>query len=284
MAQFTNQAQLSYNNEVVNSNVAVGEILDAVAVTKTAVTQTYAQGDTVVYVISIVNSGGTALQNVTVSDDLGAYTFDSTTLVPLAYTEGSVRFYVNGILQPAPTENPGPPLTFTGLNIPTGSNAFLVYEATITRFAPLGTEDSVVNTVTVSGGNIPTPVTATETITPEEEPNLTIAKSIDPVPVSEGSRVTYTLVIQNYGNAPAVDTDNASVTDTFTPVLSDVVVTFNGAAWAQGTDYNYSETTGVFVTVPGQITVPAATYVQDPVTGEWTVSPGVSTLVVTGTI
>lgn len=284
MAQFTNQAQLSYNNEVVNSNVAVGEILDAVAVTKTAVTETYAQGDTVVYVISIVNSGGTALQNVTLSDDLGTYTFDSTTLVPLAYTEGSVRFYVNGILQPSLTENPGPPLTFTGLNIPAGGNAFLVYEATITRFAPLGTDDSVVNTVTVSGGNIPTPVTATETITPEEEPNLTIAKSIDPVPVSEGDRVTYTLVIQNYGNAPAVATDNASVTDTFTPILSDIAVSFNGVVWTAGTDYSYSEATGLFVTVPGQITVPAATYTQDPVTGEWTVSPGVSTLVVTGTI
>ncbi len=284
MAQFTNQAQLTYNNEVVNSNVAVGEILDAVAVSKTAVSESYAQGDTVVYVISIVNSGGTALQNVTVSDDLGAYTFDENTLYPLVYTEDSVRYYVNGILQPAPVENPGPPLTFTGLNIPAGGNAIPIYETTVTRFAPLGADDVVTNTVTVSGGNIGTPVTAEETITPEQAPNLTITKSIDPVPVSEGDRVTYTFVIQNYGNAPATATDNASVTDTFTPVLSDIVVTFNGEGWTDGTDYNYSETTGLFVTVPGQITVPAATYTQDPDTGEWTVTPGVSTLVVTGTI
>jgi hypothetical protein len=38
------------------------------------------------------------------------------------------------------------------------------------------------------------------------------------------------------------------------------------------------------VTVPGQITVPAATYTQDPITGAYTVNPGVATLVVTGTI
>lgn len=284
MAQFTNQAQLTYNNEVVNSNVAVGEILDAVSVSKTAVPENYTQGEDVAYVISIVNSGGTALQNVTVSDDLGGYTFDGNTLYPLSYEENSVLYYINGVLQPTPVVNPGPPLTFTGLNIPADGNAMLIYEATVTRFAPLGTADSVTNTVTVSGGNIPTPVTAEETIVPEQEPNLTITKSIDPVPVSEGDRVTYTFVIQNYGNTPAVATDNASVTDTFNPVLSDITVFFNGETWSPGTEYNYSETTGLFVTVPSQITVPAATYTQDPTTGEWTVTPGVSTLVVTGTI
>jgi hypothetical protein len=37
IAQFTNQAQLSYNNTVVNSNVVVGEILEVVSANKTAV-------------------------------------------------------------------------------------------------------------------------------------------------------------------------------------------------------------------------------------------------------
>ena len=156
-----------------------------------------------------------------------------------------------------------------------------MYETTVTQFAPLGVGDSVTNTVTVSGENIPT---AQETITPEQAPDLTITKSIDPIPVNNGDRVTYTFVIQNYGNTPAVASDNASVTDTFNPVLTGITVSFNGTAWTLGTEYTYSETTGVFVTDPGQITVPAATYTQNPVTGEWTVVPGVSTLVVTGTI
>jgi hypothetical protein len=38
MAQFTNQAQLSYNNATVNSNVAVGEVLEVLSAAKTAVT------------------------------------------------------------------------------------------------------------------------------------------------------------------------------------------------------------------------------------------------------
>jgi hypothetical protein len=61
-------------------------------------------------------------------------------------------------------------------------------------------------------------------------------------------------------------------------------VTFDGATWTQGVQYNYDETTGLFTTVAGQIVVPAATYTQDPTTGEYTVTPGVATLVVTGTI
>ena len=37
-------------------------------------------------------------------------------------------------------------------------------------------------------------------------------------------------------------------------------------------------------TVPGAITVPAATFTQDPETGAWSVAPGTVTLTVTGTI
>ena len=42
--------------------------------------------------------------------------------------------------------------------------------------------------------------------------------------------------------------------------------------------------TGQFATNAGQITVPAATYTRDPVTGAVVIQPGVSTLTVTGTI
>ena len=61
MAIFTNQAQLRYGNAVANSNVAVGEILEVLAATKTAVRKTYGQNDRVNYVVSIVNSGNTAM-------------------------------------------------------------------------------------------------------------------------------------------------------------------------------------------------------------------------------
>ena len=137
--------------------------------------------------------------------------------------------------------------------------------------------------VTVSGTCI-TGITATETISAVAEPILSITKSVSPVPVTECGRLTYTFVIQNTGNVPADPTTEVIVTDTFDPILRDLTVTFNGTAWTDPTNYTYDETTGAFATVLGEVTVLAATYTQDPETGEWTTSPGVSTLIVTGTI
>ena len=284
MAQFTNQAQLSYNNSIVNSNVAVGEILEVLSASKTAVMDDYTRNDDVTYVISVVNSGTSAVTGLTVTDNLGAYTFGTETVYPLAYVEGSVRMYINGVLQPAPTVTPGPPLVFGGINLPAGSNLMLIYEADVTRFAPLDIADSIVNTATVTGTGLPSTITVSETVTPEQAPELTITKFIEPVPVTENGTLTYRFLIQNYGNTAAVATDNLAVTDTFDPILSNLTVALNGTPWTGGTEYTYDGTTGLFVTVPGGITVPAATYTQDADTGAWIVTPGVTTLVVTGTV
>ena len=100
----------------------------------------------------------------------------------------------------------------------------------------------------------------------------------------DNDRVTYTFVIQNTGNEAVVATDDAIITDTFDPILTDLVVTFNGTVWTEGVQYTYNEATGLFTTNPGQITVPAATYTQDPVTGAYTLNPGIATLTVVGTI
>ena len=284
MAQFTNQAQLTYNNSVISSNVAVGEILEVISAAKTSLSNDYTLGEDVTYVISAVNSGTTAVTDISVTDDLGAYTFGGETLYPLTYTDGSVRMYINGVLQPSPVVTAGPPLVFSGITLPADSNLIIVYEAQINQFAPLDTLGSITNTATVDGNGIPTPITVTETVTPEAGPDLTITKSIQPIPVTENSRVTYTFLLQNYGNTAADASANAVITDTFDPILTDIIVTFNGTAWAEGTQFTYDEATGLFATTAGEITVPAATYTTNPETGAVVVVPGVSTLTVTGTI
>lgn len=284
MATFTNQAVLSYNNVTTNSNVATGELVSAVTAGKTAVIDTYTVNDTVTYVINIVNTGSVALGALTLTDDLGSYDFGTTDLVPLTYKDGSLKLFVNGVLQPTPTVTAGTSITVTGINIPAGGNAVIVYEADVNQFAPLSAGSTVVNTAIVSGTGITTPVSVSETVTVREAPDLTISKSITPSTVTENSRVTYTFVIQNYGSKAATADDNVAVTDDFDPILTDLVVTFNGETWTRGTQYNYNETTGLFTTVAGQITVPAATYTQDATTGAYVIEPGVAVLAVTGTI
>lgn len=284
MAIFTNQATISYNDTTRNSNVAVGEILEVLSATKTAVGETYAPGDDITYVISIVNTGVTPFTNLTVTDNLGGYTFDGGTVYPLEYSDGTIRYYVNGVLQTPPTVVATPPLTVSGITVPAGGNAILVYETTVTEYAPLDIEGEITNTATVSGTGLTTPIEATETVTASDSSDLTITKSISPTPVTENSRVTYTFVIQNTGNREIDATDNATVTDLFNPILTDLTVSFNGTTWQEGTNYTYSEATGEFATLPGEITVPAATFTQDPQTGRFITTPGVSVLTVTGTI
>lgn len=286
MAQFTNQATLSYSNGVTNSNIAVGELLEVLSATKTAVMDDYVLNDDITYVISIVNTGATPFVGLTITDDLGAYPWGPipVTLYPLTYTPGSVRYYINGVLQPAPIVVPGPPLVISGINIPAYGNATIIYEANANVYAPLGLNDSITNEAIITGGGLSTPLTITETIYTQNIANLTITKCINPVPVAENGTLTYTFIIQNSGNTAATALDNVTLTDTFDPILGLTSVTFNGIPWIEPLNYTYNPLNGLFSTVPGQITVPPATYSQDPLSGVWIVNPGVSTLVVTGIV
>ena len=290
MATFFNQASLTYGNIVTNSNITEGELLEVISASKTALISTYSQGEPVAYAINITNTGVTPLTDITVADNLGAYVFTGTdgiavTLYPLTYVDGSARLYINGVLQTTPPAVvAGPPLSFSGITIPAGANAMLIYEAVTNEYAPNALGGTITNTAVVDGAGIAEPITLTATITARNTVNLTIAKALCPATVADNGQLTYTFIIQNTGNEAILATDNVIVTDTFNPILNPIAVTFNGAALAEGTDYTYDETTGEFATLPGQITVPAATYVQNPVTGVYSTTPGVSIITVTGTV
>lgn len=282
MAIFTNRATLIYGGLVQNSNTVVGEIVEVLGLTKDALQESYTVGEDITYAVSLTNTGTAPYEGLTLVDDLGAYPFGAETLYPLAYDEGTVRYYVNGTLQPAPTVTATQPLTVTGINVPAGGNALILYSATVTGTAPLQTGGEITNTVTLLGGC--QPISATETVTAREEADLRITKGLCPASVTCNGTVTYTLTIENYGNIPVIATDNAIVTDTFDPILTGLTAAFNGVPLTEGTQYVYNQATGVFTTLGGAITVPAATYTQDPVTGEITVTPGVSTLTISGTV
>lgn len=283
MATFTNFATLSYNGGTTTSNVVTGELLETLSATKIAVMDDYTAKDDVTYVVTLLNSGTAPLNGLTVTDDLGGYLFEGDTVYPLEYTNGSIHYYINGVLQPAPSVTTAPPLVISGISVPADGNVMLIYEATVTEFAPLAADDTITNTAVVTGGGLAAPVTASEIIETEDRADLTISKSVSPAVVTENSQLTYTFVIANHGNTPAVATDDVVVSDVFDPILNPITVTFNGSVWAEGVNYTYDESTGTFATLPGQITVPAATYTQNE-DGTWIVNPGTVTLTVTGTV
>ncbi len=284
MATFTNQATLTYRGNVVNSNIVTGEIIETLSVTKTALMASYEPNGSVIYIVNFTNSGATALNNLTLVDDLGAYVFGTGTRTPLSFVEGSLNFFVDGVLQATPAISDREPLTLTGLTLPAGSVGTLIYRTDVNEFAPLGEGGEIINTATFSGGGLAEPVSDSATVVVSNAPRLDITKAITPVVVGPNGQITYTLTVLNYGGTATVATDDVIVTDTFDPILEPITVTYNGDEWTAGTEYTYNSTTGEFATVIGAVIVPAATYVQDPVTGEWNVIPGQAVITVTGTI
>ena len=283
MATFYNQATLSYGGVLRTSNVVSGEIRSSLSVTKTAVSDSYGAGGSVTYVVSIINADSTAFTGLTLTDDLGAFEFGTQTLYPLTYDDGSLLYYVNGVLQATPATSGTEPLVITGINVPANGNATIVYGATVNEYADPTAGATIVNTATLSGVGI-ADVAAEETVTAGDNTELTISKSLTPASIVENGSITYAFLIQNTGNAEADAAQAVVLTDTFDPALSGITVTLDGAPLAETTGYTYDEATGEFATVAGAVTVPAATFTQDETTGAWTLTPGTAVLTVTGTI
>lgn len=284
MTQFTNQASLTYNNAVTLSNPITGTINETVTAAKNANPETYALNGEIVYVVSLANSGSNAATGITVTDDLGSYTPSEGTspVVPLTYVGGSAMLYVDAVLQSA-TVSAGPPLMVSGINIPAGKSAVLIYRARANQYAPLDTDGSIENTAVISGAGC-NDISVSKTVTPSAAPNLEIEKILSPSVVEENGQVTYTFIIKNYGNTAVEEDGSAVFRDTFTPPLSNISVTFNGKPWTANTNYTYDQSSGEFESVANQITVPVAEIEQNQTTGVVTVQPGTSTLVITGNL
>lgn len=281
MASFTNYATLRYGGVTVTSNTVTGTLPDALVLTKTPVNGVYVPGGTVTYLLSLVNPGETELTGLTLTDDLGGYVFGEEILYPLAYMPDSLQMLVNGLPQAAPAAAPGPPLVISGITVPAGGTVILAYEARATDFAPLAQGREIINTAEVGG--LPVPVTASASVTPEEAADLRITKDLAMEEARLPGEITYTFTIENLGSVPAAAAEAVVLEDLFRPALSGLRASRDGVPWTLGTDYTYEEGTGLFASLPGAITVPAAEYAQDE-NGVWTITPGQTVVTVTGNI
>lgn len=283
MAVFTNQAKLVYGDRTTFSNIVTGERVNALSITKTAVQDSYGRGNRLTYIVSIKNTGNSAYNGLTLTDDLGRYTLGELALIPLSYDVGSLLYYVNGTLEEALDVTAEPALTANGIDVPAGGNVLVVYTVTANEYAPLDIEGEITNTVTLSGNGIET-VSDNETVTAITSPELEITKSLEPVSVVGNGPLTYTFVISNTGSAPVTAETAAVISDVFDPILNITEVTLDGEVLTRPDDYTYNETTGEFATVAGKITIPAAAIAQNPNTGIWSRDPGTVVLKITGTI
>lgn len=281
MAIITNQANLTYTygstTASVASNVATAEMNAALSAAKRVLDESYRLNSDLTYILSFENGGSSAITDLPVLDNLGAYTPEDATapVQPLTYT-GPAALYIDGVfsaeLTPAVQEYG---ILFTIPEIPAGSNALLVYQATVNGFAPLAPGSEIENTASIGTTD---PLTVSATVPAASYADVSITKEMAPDPVSTGDTMTVTFTIENRGNGEATD---LQLVDDFPLALSDVGVTVNGAPLS---DFTFENNT---LTLPSgtqtTLSVPAATFTQDE-TGAVAVTPGRLTVVMTGTV
>lgn len=293
MAQFTNKATLTYGNVSKESNETVGEIISAVTLYKKAVYDVYERGDRIAYIVGISNESQTGYTSVTLSDNLGLFNAGTeaspVNVTPLTFISGSLSYWINGIpstqIPTASVSNNT--LTISNIAVPANSFVQIGYEVRVNDYAPLGLESEITNTVSLTGAGSSQSITAEETIYAGNELNVEITKALAPLRVNENGRVTYSFTLSNYSVRAAQAEDSLVITDTFSPYINITEVTFNNGtteeAWNLTSDYTYTAN-GVFTSVAGGITVPAATATTDSTTGIVTLTPGTSVLTITGTL
>ena len=283
----TNRANLRYTygavTETVASNLASTVLNDPLTVTKSSLETAYRGGEPITYVITVTNGSSTALSNVTIEDDLGTYAPQTgAQATPLTYI-GPAQLYLDGVfsaeLTPAITEGS---VTFTIPAIAPGSNATILYKAEPNEYAPMLAGSKITNTASFTPAVGAEPIAASHTIPAEAYAAVTIEKEMSPNPVADGAALVNTFTVTNTGNTEAVD---LVLTDAFMTPLNDLAVTVDGVAVPE-TDFTFENNV---LTLPAEgaataLTVPAATYTQDPATGAVSFVPGVTTVVVTGTI
>ena len=282
MATIINQANLTYTygttTASVLSNPAVTERAEAIAIEKRALENAYHAGSELTYLLAVQNSGAAPVTNLTVRDNLGAFTPTGAAapVMPLTYT-GPAALYIDGVFSETLTpETDESGVTFTIPSLPAGSNALIVYQAAVNGFAPLDAGSEITNTATLTVGT--DPLTASATVPVDSYADVSIEKEMSPNPIGTGDTLTVIFTIENCGNVAATD---LVLTDDFPLSLSDVAVSVNGASV---TDFTFEDNT---LTLPASdqtaLTVPAATF-ETSDTGAVTVTPGTMTVTVTGTI
>lgn len=286
--QITNQATLNYNSGASSlsaaSNIATVTLQGPLEVSKYSLENNYRIGEDITYNVFIRNSSSNTLTNISVVDDLGTYAVSQTANVtPLTYV-GPAKVFINDVYSSTVTGTvsaDGDSVTFAIGSLAAGSSLLLQYKASVNQYAGAAVGTSIINNiVSVTAAGVTTPIIATNTIPVASYANVTIEKQMSPDPVVDGSSITYTFIIRNYGTIPAT---NVTLSDDFTTFPTITSVTVDGVPT---TEYSYSVGSFLFPSAAStyNYSIPAATFTQDATTGAISVVPGTSTIVIQGTI
>lgn len=288
--QIYNTASLSFEcgtqKGFVSSNIAVTTMQEAVSVSKTSLSESYFQSSEIPFIIEITNNGFEEIKNLTVQDNLGSYTLKQSIcgskFTPLTYIGPSLLYIAGKFssnLTPTTLQNK---IEFKIESIPAKSTALIIYKTTTNEFSPLALDSEITNTVTVTSENLSNIKEASSTVKVKNSADIKIIKNMSPNPVLAGEKITYSFSLYNYGNTEAT---NVVLTDTLSPFPSNISVKLDSND-LQTTHFSYIDGN---LTIPSansdlSISIPAAKFIQNNITGLISVKPGITTITVSGQI
>ncbi|WP_149084108.1 MULTISPECIES: isopeptide-forming domain-containing fimbrial protein [Microbacterium] len=184
-------------------------------------------GDVLTYTLTAANTGQTALDPVTITDDLSG-------VLPYATFNADAVATIAGATA-APATLDGSELSWTG-SLAVGQTVTVTYSVTVSAEG-VGTviENAASATATPPGGSTITPPPGVTT-NPVNEPGFSVSKSVDPVAgtaVDPGSVLTYTVTGVNTGETAL---DPVTIADDLSAVLAhaeyndDATATIGGTA------------------------------------------------------
>lgn len=287
MAIIENFATVRYTSggvtETTVSNTAQVSLESSVTLTKVPLEGTYEAGSLLTYILTVQNTSGTTVTGTVIEDNLGTFSFGTQALTPLEYGENAILL-INGQDATASlgidASSPSA-LRFTLPPLPAGTTANVIYNARVNDFAPPELGGTITNAATLTSDEECASAEAEASVAATVGASVQVFKQMSPNPVVCGGTLTYTIQVSNYGNANAED---VQLIDNLDPAPDNLTVTRNGVPLV-ATEYTYEN--GLLTITAGSATgdtVPAATFVRDPVTGVVTVTPGTVEYVITGTL
>lgn len=148
------QGQFCLDDAKFNENIAYGEGAEILSARILTMEKVYAIGQHVTYLVSIVNTGKVQYADLTVESDLGMEINRCVAIYPLTYIEGTIKYFVNGVLQDSPLVPQQQPLTIKGITVPAGGNVTIIYSTFLNENAPHIRGTSVENTAVITGFGI----------------------------------------------------------------------------------------------------------------------------------
>ncbi len=285
----TNQATLNYrygtNLETTVSNTTSAVLNGPLSITKTAVSECFRSGGSLTYIINLKNNSSSSVNGIVINDDLGTFDTGTVEVTPLTYI-GPAKLFINGIeddgLTVAESSNG---VIFEISEIPQNGTAQIIYIARVNNYACYNAGSSITNTASIDNGCncvCDEATTAGATVTACEYADLQIVKGVSPASITCDERITYSFILNNYGNIPATE---IVLHDNFEPKLKNLVVAVNGQVIP---NYEYDYVCGS-LTLPSEdseysIEIPSAVCTRDEATGIVTTEPGSALITVSGTL